>query len=149
LGEPETLLADTGYFSAANVEACEKAGIEPLIAMGRQPHHPPLVDRTEHMRICLEGFAPCTWKNVKLPLVEMQTPVKQTIYLELRFLQRPVLVMFAIGESLLEFLIDPFRSEVTKQSICDPSCGRSRNNKNPSKSQNNIYRLQHGPLLLR
>ena len=26
LGEPETLLADTGYFSAANVEACETAG---------------------------------------------------------------------------------------------------------------------------
>ena len=47
LGEPETLLADTGYFSAANVEACEKAGIEPLIAMGRQPHHPPLTDRFE------------------------------------------------------------------------------------------------------
>jgi len=34
LGDPETLLADTGYFSAANVETCEKAGIEPLIAMG-------------------------------------------------------------------------------------------------------------------
>ncbi len=39
----ECLLADTGYFSAANVAACEKAGIEPLIAMGRQPHHPPVV----------------------------------------------------------------------------------------------------------
>jgi Transposase DDE domain len=38
LGEPEMLLADTGYFSAANVETCKKAGIEPLIAMGRQPH---------------------------------------------------------------------------------------------------------------
>ena len=47
LGDPETLLADTGYFSAANVEACEKAGIEPLIAMGRQPHHPPLAERFE------------------------------------------------------------------------------------------------------
>ena len=47
LGEPETLLADTGYFSAANGEACEKAGIEPLIAMGRQPHHPPLTERFE------------------------------------------------------------------------------------------------------
>ena len=47
LGDPETLLADTGYFSAANVEACEKAGIEPLIAMGRQPHHPPLSERFE------------------------------------------------------------------------------------------------------
>src|SRR5208337_1163565 len=45
LGKPERLLADTGYFSAANVAACEKTGIEPLIAMGRQPHHPPLAER--------------------------------------------------------------------------------------------------------
>src|SRR5271168_1834150 len=45
LGEPETLLADNGYFSAANVAACEAAGIDPLIAMGRQPHHPPLSER--------------------------------------------------------------------------------------------------------
>ena len=45
LGKPECLLADTGYFSAANVAACDKAGIEPLIAMGRQPHHPPLAER--------------------------------------------------------------------------------------------------------
>ena len=28
LGEAETLLADTGYFSAGNVEACEKAGVD-------------------------------------------------------------------------------------------------------------------------
>jgi transposase len=47
LGETETLLADTGYFSARNVEACEKAGIDPLIAMGRQPHHPALQERFE------------------------------------------------------------------------------------------------------
>src|SRR6202140_269591 len=39
LGEAETLLADTGYFSAGNAAACEAAAIEPLIAMGRQPHH--------------------------------------------------------------------------------------------------------------
>ena len=45
LGAPETLLADAGYFSAANVAACAAAGIEPLIAMGRQPHHPPLAER--------------------------------------------------------------------------------------------------------
>ncbi|HEY5065505.1 MAG TPA: hypothetical protein VIJ04_11880, partial [Xanthobacteraceae bacterium] len=37
----------TGYFSTANVETCEKAGIEPLIAIGRQPHHPPLQERFE------------------------------------------------------------------------------------------------------
>jgi Transposase DDE domain len=45
LGKAETLLADTGYFSAGNVTACMAAGIEPLIAMGRQPHHPPLSER--------------------------------------------------------------------------------------------------------
>ena len=32
LGEPETLLADNGYFSAAKVAACGAAGIAPLIA---------------------------------------------------------------------------------------------------------------------
>src|SRR3974390_1721341 len=45
LGAAATLLADAGYFSAANVGACLKAGLEPLIAMGRQPHHPPLGER--------------------------------------------------------------------------------------------------------
>jgi hypothetical protein len=45
LGKVDTVLADTGYFSAANVSACEEAGIDPLIAMGRQPHHPPLSER--------------------------------------------------------------------------------------------------------
>lgn len=40
LGRPQTLLADNGYFSAANVEACAEAKIEPLIAMGRERHHP-------------------------------------------------------------------------------------------------------------
>ena len=45
LGTAETLLADTGYFSEANVEACHDAGIEPLIAMGRQSHYPPLAER--------------------------------------------------------------------------------------------------------
>src|SRR6202140_1964679 len=40
LGRPETLLADNGYFSEANVMQCAAANIEPLIAPGRQPHHP-------------------------------------------------------------------------------------------------------------
>ena len=45
LGKVETLLADNGYFSAANVEACAAAGVEPLIAMGRQKHHRPPLER--------------------------------------------------------------------------------------------------------
>ncbi|MER9250097.1 IS1182 family transposase [Mesorhizobium sp. M0590] len=45
VGSPDTLLADSGYFSAANVDACANAGIEPLIATGRQQHYPPLSER--------------------------------------------------------------------------------------------------------
>ena len=45
LGDVDTLLADAGYFSDANVNACAEAGIDPLIAMGRQSHHQPLAER--------------------------------------------------------------------------------------------------------
>jgi transposase len=45
LGKPETLLADNGYFSEANVMLCAAANIEPLIALGRQSHHPSLRER--------------------------------------------------------------------------------------------------------
>ena len=47
LREPETVLADTGYFRAENVAACKQAGIAPLIAAGRRPHDPPLHQRFE------------------------------------------------------------------------------------------------------
>src|ERR1700684_1814983 len=45
LGEVGELLADNGYFSEGNVNACAAAGIDPVIAMGRQAHHPSLDER--------------------------------------------------------------------------------------------------------
>jgi hypothetical protein len=45
LGGVDTLLADTGYFSEDNVAQCAAAEIEPLIAVGREPHHPSLRER--------------------------------------------------------------------------------------------------------
>ncbi|MHB8493741.1 MAG: IS1182 family transposase [Casimicrobiaceae bacterium] len=45
LGSVEHLLADNGYFSAANVEHCVAATIEPLLAAGRDGHHPHWADR--------------------------------------------------------------------------------------------------------
>jgi transposase len=45
LGKAGELLADNGYFSEANVNACAAAGIEPVIAMGRATHHPSLAER--------------------------------------------------------------------------------------------------------
>jgi transposase len=45
LGSVEHVLADNGYFSAANVESCVEAKIEPLLAAGRDEHHPHWEDR--------------------------------------------------------------------------------------------------------
>ena len=45
MGKPETLLADTGYFSEANVALCVATQIDPMIAQGRQSHYPPLSER--------------------------------------------------------------------------------------------------------
>ncbi len=45
LGRAQTMLGDNGYCSAANVTACTAAGIEPLLALGRAPHNPPLAER--------------------------------------------------------------------------------------------------------
>ena len=45
LGKVTKAATDTGYYSAANVEACEAAGIEPLIAVGREGHNQRLEQR--------------------------------------------------------------------------------------------------------
>lgn len=45
LGQASTLLADTGYFSAANVNACEAQAIVPMLSMKRESHHVPVLQR--------------------------------------------------------------------------------------------------------
>jgi hypothetical protein len=45
LGQVSSLLADTGYFSAANVVACEARFIEPMLSMKRESHHIPVLER--------------------------------------------------------------------------------------------------------
>jgi len=45
LGEAENLLADTGYFSEANVEKCTAASLVPFIPEKREKHNLPLTER--------------------------------------------------------------------------------------------------------
>jgi hypothetical protein len=40
LGPVESLIADTGFCSEKNIKACEAAGIDPVIAVARDEHHP-------------------------------------------------------------------------------------------------------------
>jgi hypothetical protein len=95
LGKVENLLADTGYFSADNVEACEKAGVVPAIAMGRQPHYLPLSER----------FAPAPPEPPKPTPVEamayrLKTPAGRALYALRKQTPEPV---FGIIKSVLGF----------------------------------------------
>jgi transposase len=95
LGKAEPLLADTGYFSAANVDACEKAGIEPVIAMGRQPHHPPLSERFEKTPEPPKDPTP-----VQKMAHRMKTPEGRALYALRKQTPEPV---FGIIKSVLGF----------------------------------------------
>lgn len=99
LGKTETLLADTGYFSAGNVESCAKAGIEPVIAMDRQPHNSPLAERFEKTL-----QAPDDPTRLAMPIEKMahrlKTPEGRALYALRKQTPEPV---FGIIKSVLGF----------------------------------------------
>jgi hypothetical protein len=45
LGQVQTLIADNGYCSQANAQACADANIQALLALKRQTHHLPVMER--------------------------------------------------------------------------------------------------------
>ena len=95
LGKVETLLADNGYFSAANVTACAAAGIDPLIAMGRQPHYPSLAERFEDTPPPPENPTP-----VEAMAYRLKTPDGRKLYALRKQVPEPV---FGIIKSVLGF----------------------------------------------
>ena len=95
LGKVEHLLADTGYFSAGNVAACEKAGVEPAIAMGRQPHHLPLSER-----FAAAPEAPKDPTPVEAMAHRLKTPAGRALYALRKQTPEPV---FGIIKSALGF----------------------------------------------
>ena len=48
LGRVSSLLVGTGYCSAANVQACAAQRIEPMLAVKRQKHNLPMLERFAH-----------------------------------------------------------------------------------------------------
>ena len=95
LGEVKTMLADSGYFSAANVAACAAAEIAPLIAMGRQPHYPPL-----HERFATAPTAPENPTPVEAMAHRLKTPDGKKLYALRKQVPEPV---FGIIKSVMGF----------------------------------------------
>jgi transposase len=95
LGKPETLLADNGYFSASNVTACETADIAPLIATGRDAHHPSLTER-----FAAAPAAPRNPTPVQAMAHRLKTPEGKQLYALRKQVPEPV---FGIIKSVLGF----------------------------------------------
>jgi transposase len=95
LGKPETMLADNGYFSEANVELCAAAQIEPMIALGRQPHHPSLSERFAKAAPAPQNPTPLEAMRHRL-----QTPAGRRLYALRKQIPEPV---FGIIKSVMGF----------------------------------------------
>jgi transposase len=95
LGKAETMLADAGYFSEANVKACLAAGIEPLIALGRDAHRLPLSERFAGAPPARENPTP-----VEAMANRLQTPEGKKLYAKRKCMPEPV---FGIVKSVLGF----------------------------------------------
>ena len=95
LGTPQTMLGDNGYFSAANVAACAATGIEPLLALGRALHHPPLDKR-------FAAAPPVPEKPTPLNSMahRLATPEGKKLYAQRKHTPEPV---FGIIKSVLGF----------------------------------------------
>jgi hypothetical protein len=95
LGKVDELLADNGYFSEANVNACAVAGIDPVIAMGREAHHPTLEERFAEPPPPPKDPTPLAAMGHRL-----QTPEGKKLYALRKQIPEPV---FGIIKSVLGF----------------------------------------------
>jgi predicted house-cleaning noncanonical NTP pyrophosphatase (MazG superfamily) len=85
LGQAEVLLADSGYFSQSNVEACASHNLSPLIAAGRERHHPPLAER-----LAVDPVPPATADPVSKMIQELKTRKGRALYGRRRCTVEPV-----------------------------------------------------------
>jgi transposase len=95
IGKVDELLADNGYFSEGNVNACAAAGIEPVIAMGREAHHPSLEERFATPPEPLEDPTP-----LEAMAHRLKTPAGKKRYALRKQIPEPV---FGIIKSVLGF----------------------------------------------
>jgi phosphoheptose isomerase len=76
IGQVAAVALDNGYFSEANVRACETRNIDPYIATGREPHH-----KDWHTFFQEQPEAPAENASAKVKMAyKLQTEIGQEIY---------------------------------------------------------------------
>jgi transposase len=100
LGEAENLLADTGYFSEANVERCQEANIQPLIPQKREKHNLPLTERFKQ-----DPPPPQNPNAVEAMKHRMQTKAGKALYAKRKSTVEPVFGLIKHVQGFRQFLL--------------------------------------------
>ncbi len=100
LGRVETLVADTGYFSEANVKACAEHDITPLIAVQRDSHHPDPLERFTEPPPLAEGAT-----EVEKMRHRLKTKAGRVIYAKRKGTVEPVIGIIKSVLGFRQFLL--------------------------------------------
>lgn len=95
LGRPKKLTADTGYFSERNVNACQEAGLDPYIAVGRERHNQDPMSRFAEPE-ALQPEATCKEQMRH----KLRTPEGRKVYARRKQVIEPI---FGIVKSVIGF----------------------------------------------
>jgi transposase len=105
LGQATDLIADSGYFSETNVTACEQNGITPYIAVGRQSHNPPLMERFAEPPPLPEDA-----DSVDRMKHRLKTPSGKAIYAQRKVTSEPVFGIIKAVMGFRSFLLRGFEA---------------------------------------
>ncbi len=100
LGSVDTLLADTGYFSADNVEKCETNDVVPYIAVERQRHNAPPQDRFTEPEALTGPADPVTEMKHRL-----KTIAGKAVYAKRKCTVEPVFGIIKAAMGFRQFLL--------------------------------------------
>jgi transposase len=101
LGSVEHLLGDNGYFSEGNTTACEQEGIIPLLACGREAHHP-----SPEARFADPGAAPADTEDAVTRMRHrLKTPEGKARYAQRKSTVEPVFGVIKHVMGFRQFLL--------------------------------------------
>ena len=103
---PDKLLGDAGFYSAANVEHCERRGIIPYIARRRDQHYVPWYDRS-----ALPEPLPADATPVQRMAHRLKTPEGRALYGLRKQLPEPVFGIIKHAMRFRQFLLRGLRED--------------------------------------
>ena len=121
LGPVTDVVADSGYFSQANVEACEPYEISPLIAATRDTHNRPLTERFAEPPALVEGADAVARMRHRL-----QTRAGQALYAKRKSTIEPRFGIIKAAMGFRRFLLRGLRAVAGEWDLVCIACNLRR-----------------------